>query len=186
LAGTEKVHDAIMVQTLENRDSVRGRSLRSNGNGGAAPLTDPFHLGIELIKSLQCVNNKIDKQLKSTKLSHAQFLTLEILDRGKAENVDQTEIARQMGVSVSAVSGVVACLEKKGAILRKTNEHDKRRKVVVLTKKGDRLFEKARKEFSDLVSETLPKCPDEIVQLARDIERLKQIFGVTDRRSWTK
>lgn len=70
----------------------------------------------------------------------------------------QAEIARQWGVTDSAICGVVEGLEKGEFIKRvksTASDADKREKIITITLKGQQIFDRALVEYPQWLSKTI-------------------------------
>lgn len=71
------------------------------------------------------------------------------------------EISRMLSMTTSRIAAVLGSLEKKGMILRKADEADKRRVLVTLTDKGDAFCLKRRQEVINHMAEMLENLGEE-------------------------
>ena len=95
-----------------------------------------FHL-------LKKINGLMFRHLNDTCIKHGltakQFLLLRFFylnQNGKKEQILQAKIQNDFHVRRSTVTSILQTLEKKGLIIRKTDESDQRKKVVIMTEQA--------------------------------------------------
>jgi len=76
-------------------------------------------------------------------LTPAQMHAVEVI--GHSGQLRMKELAEQMGLTTGTITLMVDRLEKHGAAERKPHKKDRRSILVVLTKKGEKLFEEHHK-----------------------------------------
>lgn len=112
---------------------------------------------------------------QSPPLTLAQYLALEQLDRGR---VSAAELAQGASISRSAVSQLVASLEREGLIGREESESDRRQRPLVLSAEGAKVLRSSRrllrKQLDPLV-ESLP--PHEADALAASLGLIEGVLG---------
>ena len=117
----------------------------------------------------------ISKDLNAGKISYAQLFLLGSLDR--TEDMTMSEIARRMGHSTAAATGLVDRLQKLGYVDRVHAEEDRRKILVMITDKGRRVVRKMREGLASSLSkmlvdmdeearETLPRTAGRVAELA--------------------
>lgn len=95
----------------------------------------------------------LSKELNKDNISFAQFFLLNYLASSK--DLTMTDIARKMGHSTAAATGLVDRLEKLG-YMERTHAVDDRRKVMVrVTSKGLDLVSRLRDELQQQIAEAM-------------------------------
>lgn len=95
----------------------------------------------------------LSKELNRDNISFAQFFLLSYLSSSK--ELTMTDIARKMGHSTAAATGLVDRLEKLG-YMERTHAVDDRRKVLVrVTSKGLDLVSRLRNELQQQIAEAM-------------------------------
>ena len=84
------------------------------------------------------------KELSESQISFVQFFLLGHLDNDKS--LTMSEIAKRMGHSTAAATGLVDRLEKLGYVQRAHSKEDRRKVLVQITKKGSKLVDSIRQE----------------------------------------
>jgi DNA-binding MarR family transcriptional regulator len=102
------------------------------------------------------------RELSSSQVSFVQFFLLGHLDNDNA--LTMSEIARRMGHSTAAATGLVDRLEKLGYVQRTHSREDRRKVLVQITRKGARLVDQIRSRVVDSVQ-------DLMLQLGEDEKR---------------
>lgn len=100
----------------------------------------------------------ISKDLNDGKISYAQLFLLGCLD--KTEALTMSEIARKMGHSTAAATGLVDRLQKLGYVQRMHAEEDRRKILVMVTEKGRRMVRRMREELAQSLSKLLATMDD--------------------------
>ena len=85
------------------------------------------------------------KELAPGNVSFPQFFLLAALDH--KEILTMSEIARKMGHTTAAASGLVARLENLGYVVRSVARDDRRKVMVCITEKGSAVVRRIREEM---------------------------------------
>ncbi|TKB10875.1 MarR family winged helix-turn-helix transcriptional regulator [Desulforhopalus sp. IMCC35007] len=94
--------------------------------------------------------------VKDSGLSPTQIHTVEII--GLNKNIRMKELAERLGVTTGTLTVSVDKLEKLGLVKRKPHENDRRSWLIVLTKKGEKVYERHHKfhqQFTNEISQDL-------------------------------
>jgi DNA-binding MarR family transcriptional regulator len=95
----------------------------------------------------------LSRELNRDNISFAQFFLLGYLATSK--ELTMTDIARKMGHSTAAATGLVDRLEKLG-LMERTHAVDDRRKVLVrITSRGIELVSRLRNELTNQIAEAM-------------------------------
>jgi DNA-binding MarR family transcriptional regulator len=102
-----------------------------------------------LIKQLElAARARLDDLLRPEALTSLQYTALTVLER--RSELTTAELARNSFVTDQTMAGMVATLEERGFIARKTDPHDRRRRVIRLTDKGERVLDRVRDQVTEL------------------------------------
>lgn len=125
-----------MVQQITHQiaklmnDSRRGDDAKSTGVPDGALRTPTLLALRELLSVSSHVAPSIARRIG---LSHTELSTLELLTD---ESVGPAELARHLGVTTAASSGIVDRLESRGHVVRRPHASDGRRTEVEITPSG--------------------------------------------------
>ena len=94
--------------------------------------------------------------VKDSGLSPAQMHTVEVI--GHNQNLRMKELAERLGVTTGTLTVGVDKLEKRGLVVRKPHEKDRRSWLIVLTDEGKSMYEEHHRfhqEFTREISRDL-------------------------------
>ena len=116
----------------------------------ARSSTDPIRADAERLSHIvlemqRCFVLRLCKELAPGNVSFPQFFLLTYLDR--KEVLTMSEIAKKMGHTTAAASGLVARLENLGYVMRSIALDDRRKVMVCITPKGSALVRRIREEM---------------------------------------
>lgn len=129
-------------------------------NGTKPPPRDHAKLADFILFSQREFLLNLSRDLNKDNISFAQFFLLSYLATSK--ELTMTDIARKMGHSTAAATGLVDRLEKLG-YMERTHAIDDRRKVLVrVTAKGVDLVSRLRDELQSRIAEAMEEtqAPD--------------------------
>src|SRR5437764_15281405 len=106
---------------------------------------DAERLSNIILEMQRCFVLRLYKQLAPGNVSFAQFFLLAYLDR--KEVLTMSEIAKKMGHTTAAASGLVARLENLRYVVRSAARDDRRKVMVCITAKGSALVRRIREEM---------------------------------------
>ena len=125
----------------------------------------------EIIK--KAMHSQTDELAKG-KITIPQFLVLHIISRTGAQKM--SFLAKEMGVSLPAMSGLINRLHKMGVIRRIYDQADRRIIRVDLTEKGKNLVKQVilqrQKMISDIFSAVRPQEREEFLRILSKIHNL--------------
>ncbi|PIE62022.1 MAG: MarR family transcriptional regulator [Desulfobacterales bacterium] len=112
-----------------------------------------------------------DAVVKDSGLTTAQAHTIEIV--GHSGPIKMKDLAEKIGVTTGTLTVAVDRLEKKGVLLRKPHEKDRRAYLIELTDEGERYFA-LHHQFHIKMTEELVSDLDtkEVAQLAGILEKI--------------
>ena len=103
----------------------------------------PYTFGA-MIKYIHGVlDKKANNELRNSDLTFSQITTLVVLAEEKNKQMPIKEIEAAMHITQPTATGIVKRLIQKGLVEIKTDEQDKRLKIVSITKKGESQSQKA-------------------------------------------
>jgi DNA-binding MarR family transcriptional regulator len=105
---------------------------------------DAEQLSYIVLEMQRCFMLHLCKELAPGNVSFPQFFLLAYLDR--KEVVSMSEIAKKMGHTTAAASGLVARLENLRYVMRSAAREDRRKVMVCITSKGSALVRRIREE----------------------------------------
>lgn len=118
-----------------------------SGTPGASVQADAGRLAdFVLFTQRSCILN-LSKELNRGNLSYPQFFLLTYLS--SEEYLTMTDIAKKMGHSTAAATGLVDRIEKLGYVERAHASEDRRKIMVRITSKGVDIVSHMRKEIAN-------------------------------------
>ncbi|MDB6003177.1 MAG: bacterial regulatory protein marr family signature [Prosthecobacter sp.] len=141
-------------------------------NGTKNPAKDHAKLADFILFSQREFLLNLSRELNRDNISFAQFFLLGYLATSK--ELTMTDIARKMGHSTAAATGLVDRLEKLG-LMERTHAVDDRRKVLVrITSRGielvSRLRDELQNQIADAMSETSSTDADSFMNSYRNLD----------------
>ena len=106
---------------------------------------DAERLSHLILEMQRCFVLHLCKELAPGNVSFPQFFLLAYLDQ--KEVLTMTAIARKMGHTTAAASGLVARLENLGYVVRSVAREDRRKVMVCITPEGSALVRRIREEM---------------------------------------
>ena len=111
-----------------------------------------------LFTQRSCILN-LSSKLNEDKVSYPQFFLLAYLS--SEEYLTMSDIAKKMGHSTAAATGLVDRLEKLSFVERIHAAEDRRKIMVRITKKGTELVTKMRGEIADSLSSVMSEMDED-------------------------
>ena len=146
--------------------------LIPSGTPGASVKADASRLAdFVLFTQRSCILN-LSKELSRDNLSYPQFFLLTYLS--SEEYLTMTDIAKKMGHSTAAATGLVDRLEKLGYVERTHASEDRRKIMVRITAKGVEIVSKMRKEIANDLADILSNMDEDA---AETVEHTKRAIG---------
>ena len=106
---------------------------------------DAERLSHIILEMQRCFVLRLSKQLAPGNVSFSQFFLLAYLDQ--KEVLTMSAIAKKMGHTTAAASGLVARLENLSYVMRSVARDDRRKVMVCITPKGSALVRRIREEM---------------------------------------
>ncbi len=121
---------------------------------------DAERLSHFVLEMQRCFLLRLCKELAPGNVSFVQFFLLAFLDQ--KEVLTMSAIAKKMGHTTAAASGLVARLENLDYVMRSVAPDDRRKVMVCITPKGSTLVRRIRKEMVGNLMKVLEHLtPDE-------------------------
>jgi DNA-binding MarR family transcriptional regulator len=114
-------------------------------SGANEMRADAEHLAHIIMQMQRCFILNLSKELAPGNVSFPQFFLLTYLDQ--QEVLMMSAIARKMGHTTAAASGLVARLENLGYVMRSHASDDRRKVMVCITPRGSALVRRIREEM---------------------------------------
>ena len=108
----------------------------------------------------------LSKELNKGNVSFAQFFLLGYL--AKEDYLTMTDIAKKMGHSTAAATGLVDRLEKLGYVQRLHASDDRRKVMVQITRKGIDLVDKMREDIVENLVEVMADMDKGVAETVLD------------------
>ena len=122
--------------------------------------SDAVLLSHIILEMQRCFLMHLSKELAPGNVSFPQYFLLTYLDQ--KEVLTMTAIAKKMGHTTAAASGLVARLENLGLVVRSISREDRRKVMVCITPKGSTLVRRIRGEMVGNVIKVMQHLsPDE-------------------------
>jgi DNA-binding MarR family transcriptional regulator len=137
-----------------------------------APQRDPGKVADFILFSQREFLLNLSKDLSRGNVSFAQFYLLSYLSTSR--ELTMTDIARKMGHSTAAATGLVDRLEKLGYVERMHAADDRRKVMVRITAKGMELVAKLRSTLQNRVAEAMEESS------AQDVDTFVQNYRGRD------
>lgn len=108
----------------------------------------------ELVKRIFCcyryLKQKINQVLKRRKISFVQFHILYFVKNN--QRIIHRRLAEKLNISLPTLSIFIDKMINKQLVRKKVPKEDKRKAIVLLTKKGENILEKSREEIRKLIN----------------------------------
>ncbi len=143
--------------------------LIPSGTQSASVKADADRLAdFVLFTQRSCILN-LSKELNRGKLSYPQFFLLTYLS--SEEYLTMTDIAKKMGHSTAAATGLVDRIEKLGYVERVHALEDRRKIMVRITSKGTEMVSHMRKEIATDLAGILSLMDEEAAEAVEHTKR---------------
>src|SRR5437868_4214903 len=121
---------------------------------------DAERLSHIILEMQRCFVLRLSKELAPGNVSFPQYFLLTYLDQ--KEVLTMSAVAKKMGHTTAAASGLVARLENLGLVGRSISREDRRKVMVCITPKGSTLVRRIREEMVGNVIKVMQHLsPDE-------------------------
>jgi DNA-binding MarR family transcriptional regulator len=120
-----------------------------------------------LVKQLElAIRSRLDEALRDEGISPSQYTALTVLAR--REDLSTAQLARNSFVTDQSAAGLVTALEERGLVHRVRDPHDRRRRVLRLTRAGRALLDRREADVAAIEARMLTGLAgDEAAELRR-------------------
>jgi DNA-binding MarR family transcriptional regulator len=132
-------------------------------------ISESLSLCIALFRAQAVLSRRFDGRLGSFHgLSFGDFIVLLHVSRAEDGRLRRVDLARELGLTASAVTRILIPLEKIGLVSRQADERDGRVGYAVLTKRGREILREAL-ESAELISEEVvgPKAAARLADMEK-------------------
>ncbi len=132
-------------------------------------ISESLSLCIALFRAQAVLSRRFDGRLGPFHgLSFGDFIVLLHVSRADDGRLRRVDLARELGLTASAVTRILIPLEKIGLVSRQTDERDGRVGYAVLTKRGREILREAL-ESAELISEEVvgPKAATRLADVEK-------------------
>jgi len=137
-------------------------------------ISDTLKFILNLAKVQTIMSRKLDAKLYVHSLGFNDFVILYHLS-AHGEKLRRIDLAEKIGLTASAVTRMLAPMEKTGLVARERNERDARVSYVILTAAGKRLLNESVKTAERIAADILPASKNK--NLEKMTELLKEMGG---------
>jgi DNA-binding MarR family transcriptional regulator len=132
-------------------------------------VSDSLSLCIALFRAQAVLSRRFDGRLGSWHgMSFGDLIVLFHISRAEDGRLRRVDLARELGLTASAVTRILIPLEKIGLVSRQTDENDGRVGYAVLTKRGREILHEAL-ESAEMISDEVvgPKAAARLAEVER-------------------
>lgn len=126
-----------------------------------------FFLNLTMTQAL--IARRFDSRLSVHSISLNDFMILFHLSRAPEEKLRRIDLAEKIGLSASAVTRMLAPMEKIGLVKREANARDARVSFVKLAKGGRRILQEAMDSAEMAAYELYPKEKEQNLEEATNV-----------------
>jgi DNA-binding MarR family transcriptional regulator len=142
-------------------------------------------LDIDMVESFRNLTKSItnffeEKLLKDSAISCSELSIIKSIHDNslKERKVNVTEIASDLHMSKSAVSQLIAKLEKKGLVKRKLNLLDKKINYIVVSKKAITIYDKTKEDAKEIILSVVNKMGEkDSIELCKLLDKLSAVIN---------
>ncbi|KRN20579.1 hypothetical protein IV79_GL000638 [Pediococcus claussenii] len=127
-------------------------------------------------KSLKLLSMTFENKLTDNRISFDMFMILHFIDRAGEKRITLSEIADKQEVTKSAISRKVGTLLDLGYINQVNDSQDRRKKYLILTKKGQKVYDKNRLIFEKMLNDVADQYGSEDFTLT--LQHINQIVDI--------
>jgi len=140
-------------------------TAQNNANSLLTPADDPCSC-FYLRRAARLVTRQYAETMKSTGLKSGQFSILASLSHQGIQTI--TELAERMGLERTSLSRALRPLEKDG-LISITEEQEKRRRFVELTKQGRAIYKKSLPLWNEAQSQYRNQLGEQDMKVLKDL-----------------
>lgn len=146
-----------------------------------SPIVDDFFgtSGLRILRAMRRIIRAVD--IHSRELNSQFHITAPqmicLYSVANQNSITLSQLAREVSLSASTVTGIVDRLESKGLVQRQRDGRDRRKIVLAITEAGQELTKAAPTLLQDRFSERLQKLPrQEQATIALSLERVVEMM----------
>jgi len=129
-------------------------------------FTSLTHLNSRLLK-------RMDGRLSAHGISHTEYQILSVLHDAPGGSLARIDLARQVGMSASGVTRLLAPMEKLGMVEKEKHPRDARKSMVKLSSSGRRIHEESSVTFQECAEDLFESlATSQVEQLDELVNRL--------------
>lgn len=133
---------------------------------------------IQLRQIMRSINHESKRIEKDYGVSIPQVLCLKYLKESPQFQTSQNDLRLFLKLTSSTMNGIIERLEKKGLIARLPKMGDKRKVMLSLTSKGDKLISSLPPLLEDRLARNLEKLDQEkITEIKSNLDFLSKLMG---------
>jgi DNA-binding MarR family transcriptional regulator len=139
---------------------------------------DTTEILIQLRQIMRSINHESKRIEKDYGVSIPQVLCLKYLKDSPQFQASQNDLRHFLKLTSSTMNGIIERLENKGLIARLPKMGDKRKVLLILTSKGDRLISSLPPLLEDRLAKNLSNLDREkITEIKSNLDFLSQLMG---------
>ena len=139
---------------------------------------DTTEILIQLRQIMRSINHESKRVEKDYGVSIPQVLCLKYLKESPQFQASQNDLRHFLKLTSSTMNGIIERLENKGLIARLPKMGDKRKVLLILTSKGDRLITSLPPLLEDRLTKNLENLDRvKIAEIKSNLDFLSQLMG---------
>lgn len=149
------------------------RSRERKAGNMEKTISDIFHL----IHRVHRCRVKFQKNGNMANVEYYMLIEIYVLTQECPEGITTRELADVMQTTMSAVSKKISILEKKGLVLRRNSNLDRRNVYITLSEQGKRICEQEREKKNNWLKKVIARMgKDDVTQLIRIANRMFDVM----------
>lgn len=131
-----------------------------NDYNGLCPVKEPIMLSLKQINEIRSFNRNytdklglLNKQVFNTELTFPESRVL--LEIGQIKNLTPMEVSKELAMDASYTSRIINKLVKLKLVIKKPSKTDARSKILLLTTKGQNLFDQIDDDSNKQIKELI-------------------------------
>ena len=130
--------------------------------------------GLNILRTSELLYDRLNTELKKLDLTFTQYNVLRILRGAGAEGVSCSQLAERMIVRDPDVTRLLDRIEKRGYVVRRRSEQDRRILMVTISPAGMKQLQAADRPVREVMESSLRKLGKEVLsQLIQNLEAVR-------------